>query len=55
MYYLGGGKVIKSQTTACLTEYCEEDCYTGKVSGFGDLQGPSNSQIPTTLDQNLSI
>lgn len=35
-----GGKVVKSQTTACLTNYCEEDSCTGKVPGFCDLQGP---------------
>lgn len=35
-----GGKVVKSQTTACLTKYCEEDFCTGKKPRFCDFQGP---------------
>lgn len=35
-----GGKEVKSQTTACLRKYCEEDSGTGKVPEFCDRQGP---------------
>lgn len=35
-----GGEEVKSQITACLRKYCEEDSGTGKAPEFCYLQGP---------------